>query len=165
MPLLATRSVIRQLTTSLDEVTKRQAALQEDIDGQVEERLGRAITERQQLRRRLQERESELKRLRRLVDETEPLSEELSPERSSWTTRSLVRRRAATTSILFMLISFSGLILFTLLNRDNSSPLISILTLAISLGSTILRLIILERYRHLEKRIGESECKARPTAR
>lgn len=109
VPLLATRSVIRQLTTSLDEVTKRQAALEEDIDGQVEERLGRAITERQQLRRRLQERESELKRLRRRVDETESLSETLPDKRSSLTRRwlplnSTVMAMAA--SLLVVLITF-----------------------------------------------------------
>lgn len=78
VPLLGTRGVIRQLTKSLDEVTQLEAALQEDIEGQVEERVGQAISERDQLRKRLKNRETEIKsqeaeivRLREFVSELE----------------------------------------------------------------------------------------------
>ena len=61
VPLLAGRGVIRQLTKSLDEVTQREAALEDDIQGQVEERVGQALTDRDQLRKQLKNRETELR--------------------------------------------------------------------------------------------------------
>jgi hypothetical protein len=94
--LLTSRGVIRQLTRSLDEVTRRKAALEEDIEGQVEERLGKAITERDRLRKQLKNREAEVLNLRELLDKTES-----SPERFPLT-RPLERYLLPTIALVFV---------------------------------------------------------------
>ena len=95
VPLIATRSIIHELTISLDRATKRQAALEEDIESQVEERINQALKERQQLRRRVKEREAEIKRLRELheisLERVARLEDELGSVRKSSQTSFRIR--------------------------------------------------------------------------
>ncbi|MEV8630691.1 hypothetical protein AB0395_03460 [Streptosporangium sp. NPDC051023] len=131
VPLLAARPVIRELTTSLDEVTRRQVALEEDVERQVEERLGRAITERRQLRRRLQEREAELRHLHRLVDEKESPSGTVSVKDSP-----SVRGREVRWLLLGVTFLGSSSFVVNLLARDQTASVLGSVLPAVITGLT-----------------------------
>ncbi|MCL8015150.1 hypothetical protein [Streptomyces sp. AS02] len=147
VPFVSTRSVIRELVTSLEEVTRKYKATEEDIDRQVEARLKRVLSERQRLR-------AQVRQLSETVEHME--SERKEKNHPTIEIRRRIRRAYAFATLAAIPVVTSAVIVAIATNVISVSVAVSILAAVISAVAAFYSLLI-TRYRSSAPRVRERE--------